>query len=485
MTDDFRVRFLIVDDEQSIRKLCTTIGASLGFECAEAESAEAALAYLESGSPDVVLVDRRLPTMSGDDLLRQIKAMLPRTEVAIITGHGSIESAVEAMRLGAYDYIVKPFGAGQLKLVLQRMKEKVRLVAENEYLKDRLTTQQELNVVDGSSPRIQDVLRMVSRLKDTRTPVLITGESGTGKELVARAIHFRGSMQKRPFVAVDCGSLVPTLIESELFGYEKGAFTGALRSKHGLFQAASGGTIFLDEIGELPLELQAKLLRVLQEKEVRPVGSNDRVQVDVRVIAATNRDLEAAYKVGTFRKDLYFRLNVVTIQIPPLRERKSDLAVLLRAFLARFAPDENVQITPAAMECLYRYDWPGNVRELENCIERAIALGNRRTIDLQDLPLAIREAGGTSTVAIADAVSTIFVPSHGNGDPLPAPVASSTDLEVLERETIQRVFQQVNGDKTLAGKMLGISRATLYRKLKRYSIGESPKSLTVAAGTQN
>ncbi len=485
MTDDFRVRFLIVDDEQSIRKLCTTIGASLGFECAEAESAEAALAYLESGSPDVVLVDRRLPTMSGDDLLRQIKAMLPRTEVAIITGHGSIESAVEAMRLGAYDYIVKPFGAGQLKLVLQRMKEKVRLVAENEYLKDRLTTQQELNVVDGSSPRIQDVLRMVSRLKDTRTPVLITGESGTGKELVARAIHFRGSMQKRPFVAVDCGSLVPTLIESELFGYEKGAFTGALRSKHGLFQAASGGTIFLDEIGELPLELQAKLLRVLQEKEVRPVGSNDRVQVDVRVIAATNRDLEAAYKVGTFRKDLYFRLNVVTIQIPPLRERKSDLAVLLRAFLARFAPDENVQITPAAMECLYRYDWPGNVRELENCIERAIALGNRRTIDLQDLPLAIREAGGTSTVAIADAVSTISVPSHGNGDPLSAPVASSTDLEVLERETIQRVFQQVNGDKTLAGKMLGISRATLYRKLKRYSIGESPKSLTVAAGTQN
>ena len=485
MTDDFRVRFLIVDDEQSIRKLCTTIGASLGFECAEAESAEAALAYLESGSPDVVLVDRRLPTMSGDDLLRQIKAMLPRTEVAIITGHGSIESAVEAMRLGAYDYIVKPFGAGQLKLVLQRMKEKVRLVAENEYLKDRLTTQQELNVVDGSSPRIQDVLRMVSRLKDTRTPVLITGESGTGKELVARAIHFRGSMQKRPFVAVDCGSLVPTLIESELFGYEKGAFTGALRSKHGLFQAASGGTIFLDEIGELPLELQAKLLRVLQEKEVRPVGSNDRVQVDVRVIAATNRDLEAAYKVGTFRKDLYFRLNVVTIQIPPLRERKSDLAVLLRAFLARFAPDENVQITPAAMECLYRYDWPGNVRELENCIERAIALGNRRTIDLQDLPLAIRDAGGTSTVAIADAVSTISVPSHGNGDPLSAPVASSTDLEVLERETIQRVFQQVNGDKTLAGKMLGISRATLYRKLKRYSIGESPKSLTVAAGTQN
>ena len=484
MTDDFRIRFLIVDDEQSIRKLCTTIGASLGFDCAEAESAEAALAYLETGSPDIVLVDRRLPTMSGDDLLRQIKSMLPRTEVAIITGHGSIESAVEAMRLGAYDYIVKPFGAGQLKLALQRMKEKVRLVAENEYLKDRLTTQQELNVVDGSSPRIQDVLRMVSRLKDTHTPVLITGESGTGKELVARAIHFRGSFQKRPFVAVDCGSLVPTLIESELFGYEKGAFTGALRTKAGLFQAANGGTIFLDEIGELPLEMQAKLLRVLQEKEVRPVGSNDRVQVDVRVIAATNRDLEASYKEGTFRKDLYFRLNVVTIQIPPLRERKSDLAVLVRAFLARFAPDENVQITPAAMECLYRYDWPGNVRELENCIERAIALGNRRTIDVQDLPVTIREAGG-STTPVTETISMPMAIENGESNSASVSGATPTDLEALERETIQRVFQQVNGDKTLAGKMLGISRATLYRKLKRYNIGENPRPMAIAAGSQN
>jgi DNA-binding NtrC family response regulator len=485
MTDDFRIRFLIVDDEQSIRKLCTTIGASLGFECAEAESAEAALAYLESGSPDIVLVDRRLPTMSGDDLLRQIKAMLPRTEVAIITGHGSIESAVEAMRLGAYDYVVKPFGAGQLKLVLQRMKEKVRLVSENEYLKDRLNTQQELNVVDGSSPRIQDVLRMVSRLKDTRTPVLIMGESGTGKELVARAIHFRGSFQKRPFVAVDCGSLVPTLIESELFGYEKGAFTGAMRTKQGLFQAASGGTIFLDEIGELPLEMQAKLLRVLQEKEVRPVGSNDPVQVDVRVIAATNRDLEACYKAGTFRKDLYFRLNVVTIQIPSLRERKSDLSVLVRSFLSHFAPDESVQVTPAAMDCLYRYDWPGNVRELENCIERALALGNRRTIDLQDLPVAIRDAGNSTSAVMADAASTMSPPSNGHDDMPSVSGASSTDLEAIERETIQRVFQQVNGDKTLAGKMLGISRATLYRKLKRYSIAESPRAIGVGAGSTN
>jgi len=454
--DDFKIKFLIVDDEQSIRKLCMTIGASLGFDVAEAESGEAALAYLETESPDIVLVDRRLPNISGDDLLRQIKSMLPRTEVAIITGHGSIESAVEAMKLGAYDYITKPFGAGQLKLVLQRMKEKVRLVAENEYLKDVVSSEQALNVIDGNSPKIQDVLRMVSRLKDTRTPVLISGESGTGKELVARAIHYRGSFAKRPFVAVDCGSLVPTLIESELFGYEKGAFTGALKTKAGLFQSANTGTIFLDEIGELPLEMQAKLLRVLQEKEVRPVGSNDRVKVDVRIIAATNRDLESAYRAGTFRKDLYFRLNVVTIHLPPLRDRKSDLLALVRSFLANFASEESVQITPAAMNCLYQYDWPGNVRELENCIERAIALGNRKVIDVADLPPGL--AAHTGSVPL----------------PPPEPTPSATDLEEIERVTIQRVFEQVNGDKMLAGKMLGISRATLYRKLKRYNIESRP-----------
>jgi DNA-binding NtrC family response regulator len=452
MTDEFRIKFLIVDDEQSIRRLCMTIGQSVGFDVAECESAEAALAYLETDSPDIILVDRMLPQMTGDEFLRQAKQMLPRTEFAMITGHGSIESAVEAMRLGAYDYITKPFGAGQLKLLLQRMKEKVRLVAENEYLKQVVSNEMELNVIDGSSAKIQDILRMVSRLKDTHTPVLIMGESGTGKELVARAIHFRGSLAKRPFVAVDCGSLVPTLIESELFGYEKGAFTGAIKSKQGLFAAANGGTIFLDEIGELPLEMQAKLLRVLQEKEIRPVGSNDRVKIDVRVVAATNRDLEACYKAGTFRKDLYFRLNVVTIQIPALRERRSDIPALVQSFLARYSPDERMQITPAVMSCLLQYDWPGNVRELENCIERAIALGNHRQIDVADLPPAI--------ASNAPAMS-----AGGQGA-----TSSLTNLEDIERETIKRVFEQSKGDKVLAGKILGISRATLYRKLKRYNI---------------
>src|SRR5437868_2574460 len=414
MSDSIKVRLLVVDDEQSIRKLCMTIGNSLGYACSEAETVETAVARIEQEAPDLILTDLKLPTQSGVELLRQAKALFPHVEIAIMTGHGSIESAVDAMKLGAYDYIEKPFRVEKMRLLLQRMAEKVRLVTENEFLRERVTAEENLDGIIGTSANIQDVLRMISRLKDTRTPVLIAGESGTGKELVARAIHFRGAMAQTPFVAVDCGSLVPTLMESELFGYEKGAFTGAMKSKTGLFQAASGGTIFLDEIGELPLEMQAKLLRVLQEREVRPVGSNNRETVDVRVIAATNRDLEAAYRSGTFRKDLYFRLNVVTVHVPPLRDRRSDIPVLVHHFLERYAKASQIQVTTAAMKSLLQYDWPGNVRELENCIARAVTLGDGKTIDVSDLPPAIRaeqaepgsarapEASSLSTTALAE-----------------------------------------------------------------------------------
>ena len=456
MSTELPVRFLIVDDQQSIRKLCIAIGGSLGFDCSEAESAEAALRLLETTAPDIILVDLRMAEMGGLEFLVQVKRTHPHTEVAIMTGYGSIESAVQAMKLGAYDYITKPFRVEELKLSLQRMAEKVRLVTENEYLRERFQTETELHGIVGSHARIQDVLRMIGRLKDARTPVLIAGESGTGKELVARAIHFRGAFAKRPFVAVDCGALVPTLIESELFGHEKGAFTGAIRAKQGLFQAADGGTIFLDEIGELPLDMQTKLLRSLQEKEVRPVGSSRSVSVDVRVIAASNRDLEKAYQEGTFRKDLYFRLNVVTIHLPKLRERKSDIPVLAQYFLDRYAPDSDVQITDTAMAAMMHYDWPGNVRELENCIERAITLSDSGVVDLSDLPPAMQAASEASSAMIASATSG----SRGSG----------TRLEELERATIQRVFDEVHGDKALAGKLLGISRATLYRKIKRYKI---------------
>jgi DNA-binding NtrC family response regulator len=452
MRDELRLRFLIVDDEQSIRRLCMTVGQALGYQCAEAETAEAALEAIETMPPDIVVTDLKLPSLSGTDLQRKIKELLPRTEIAIMTGHGSIESAVEAMRQGAYDYIEKPFRVERLRQLLQRMAEKVRLVTENQFLRERVNSETQLDGITGTSAKIQDVLRMVSRLKDTRTPVLITGESGTGKELVARAMHFRGPLGPMPFIAVDCGALVPTLMESELFGHEKGAFTGALKAKAGLFQAANGGTIFLDEIGELPLEMQAKLLRVLQEKEVRPVGSNEKASVDVRVIAATNRDLEASYRAGTFRKDLYFRLNVVTVHLPSLRERRSDIPQLVHCFLDRYAPSENIQVTPAAMKSFLQYDWPGNVRELENCIARAVALGDHQNIDVADLPPAIRGAED-SGMTREDAASL-----------------STNALADLERMTILRVFEQAGGDKALAGRMLGISRATLYRKLKQYNI---------------
>jgi len=448
--NDAAIQFLVVDDQQSIRRLCMTVASGIGFQCAEAASAEEALAHAESAAPDIVLADLRMGTMDGLEFLAALKRLQPRTEVTIMTGFGSIETAVNAMKLGAYDYITKPFRVEELRLMLQRMAERVRLVNENQFLRERVNAESQLNGIIGNSARIQQVLKIVARLKESPTPVLIVGESGTGKELIARAIHFGGELASRPFVAVDCGSLVPTLIESELFGYEKGAFTGAARTKPGLFETANGGTLFLDEIGELPLEMQAKLLRVLQEKEIRRVGGNQAIPVNVRVIAATNRDLETAYQQGTFRKDLYFRLNVVTVHLPTLRERKSDISLLVHWFLDRHASESGVMISDAAMAALLDYDWPGNVRELENSIAHALALRNSNVIDLTDLPPALQPH--TSAV-------------QGSSSP------DVTQLEDLERVTIARVFQQVNGDKRLARQMLGISRATLYRKLKRYHIG--------------
>jgi len=479
--EELRVRLLVVDDEQSIRKLCITVGEALGFICLEADSGESALTLLEEQPVHMILSDMVMPHMSGLEFLEKVKKLLPRTEVALMTGHGSIETAVQAMRLGAYDYITKPFSPlDELRLFLRRMAEKVRLVEENEFLRQRMDSETAVHGIIGSSAKIQEVLRVASRLKDTRTSVLISGESGTGKELIARAIHFRGAFANRPFVAVDCGSLVPTLIESELFGYEKGAFTGALKSKQGLFQSADSGSVFLDEIGELPLELQAKLLRVLQEKEVRPVGSNQRVKVDVRVIAATNRDLEAAYKNGTFREDLYFRLNVVTVHVPALRERRSDIPMLVNWFCERYAPGSDLRVSNAAMKSLMGYDWPGNVRELENCVERAVALGDGTLIDLGDLPPSIAALNSPvsrpSSESEPELGSDLGATAELNSSGAAATPLSTTDLEDIERATIRRVFEQVKGDKALAGRMLGISRATLYRKLKRYNISGSPAS---------
>jgi two-component system response regulator AtoC len=489
MTEDARLRLLVVDDEQSIRRLCATVGQNLGFVCGEAETAEAALETLEANPADIVITDLKLPNLSGSDLLRKVKEILPRAEVAIMTGHGSIESAVDAMRLGAYDYIEKPFRVERLRQLLQRMAEKVHLVTENQFLRERVHSETNLDGIVGTSGKIQDVLRMISRLKDTRTPVLISGESGTGKELVARAMHFRGPLAEMPFVAVDCGSLVPTLMESELFGHEKGAFTGAVKTKAGLFQAADGGTIFLDEIGELPLELQAKLLRVLQEKEVRPVGSNTKTPVSVRVIVATNRDLESAYRAGTFRKDLYFRLNVVTVHLPSLRERRSDIPQLVHCFLDRYAPGENVQVSPAAMKTFLNYDWPGNVRELENVVERAVVLSTQERVDVDLLPESIRSKEIVRGVRLQ--LSEFMPPLPGEPGSRSAADNPQPSLfqimDEIERRIIMDMLERTGWNQTEAAERFLIPLSTLNQKIKRLGIdvrrrGRGDDSLTAATG---
>ena len=455
MSDTLKVRLLVVDDEQSIRKLCMTIGGSLGYSCTEAESAETALARIEQEGPDLILTDLKLPTRSGVELLRQAKSLFPRTEVAIMTGHGSIESAVDAMKLGAYDYIEKPFRVEKMRLLLQRMAEKVRLVTENEFLRERVSTEDNLDGIVGASANIQDVLRMVSRLKDTRTPVLIAGESGTGKELVARAIHFRGAMAQTPFVAVDCGSLVPTLMESELFGYEKGAFTGAIKSKAGLFQAADGGTIFLDEVGELPSETQIALLRVLQEREFQRVGGNESLKTDVRVVAATNRDLQAAISDGRFRDDLFYRLNVFPIEVPALRERKEDIPLLVEYFVGRYATQAGKKITgisKRSMELLQSYKWPGNIRELQNVIERSVIISDSKDLSIDESWLVGRSPGGDS-----------------------ATQPFSETLLAREKEMIEAALAEsngrVSGPRGAAAK-LGIPQSTLDSKIKALKINK-------------
>jgi len=391
----------------------------------------------------------------------------------MMSGQAHIDMAVRATKLGALDFLEKPISTDKLLLTVENVLKLQRLESENRQLRQRLGKHE----IIWTGETMKKIMAQVERVAASETRVCILGETGTGKELIARALHFHSLRGDQPWIDVNCGALPEHLVESELFGYEKGAFSGADNPKPGFFELASKGTLFLDEVGELPLELQAKLLRVLQEKEVRPVGSNQRVKVDVRVIAATNRDLEAAYKNGTFRKDLYFRLNVVTLFVPALRERRSDTPMLVHWFLERYAPGQEMHVTSAAMKALMQYDWPGNVRELENCVERAVALGNGQGIDLGDLPPSIASGGAaaepeTRKTAILDPDLGGVLPARE----MPRHSGSTTDLEDIERATIQRVFEQVKGDKALAGRMLGISRATLYRKLKRYNIGMSAQA---------
>ncbi|MBI2818896.1 MAG: sigma-54-dependent Fis family transcriptional regulator [Acidobacteria bacterium] len=454
MEDQSSISVLIVDDQEMVRGMCQQVIDSLGFRAILAESGDEALELLDRHPVDILIADLKMPGMSGIELLDRVKARYPRVEVVIMTGYASVPSAVQAMKLGASDYIVKPFSAEEMKLVVERLATTLDLKDENRYLREKLRSRHAFGKLVGLSQQMQRAFKLITRVAPTRSAVLIMGESGTGKELVARSIHESGPWREKPFVPVDCGALVPTLIESELFGYVRGAFTGAVRNKQGLLETADDGTLFLDEVADLPVELQTRLLRAIQEKEIRPIGSNRRVPFHARIIAATNRNLQVAIEQGSFRKDLYFRLNVVSITLPPLRDRKGDIPLLAEQILrdltaAQRGDRKNIRwtISSEALDLLLAYNWPGNVRELENCLERAITLGSGPLIQASDLP------------------SNVRLPSPGGLEGSPESVIP---IEEMERQAILRALAGSGGDKLRAARMLGIGKTTLYRKLRKY-----------------
>jgi len=447
------LNILIVDDERFIREACREVAQSLGFNTFVADSAEHAYRLLDAQGIDAVLLDLRLPGAGGLEALNRIKSLRPDAVIVVVTGYGTVQSAVQAMKNGAYDYVTKPFSLDELKLLLDRVASHLKLKSENRILREKIKSKQGFGSIIGRSPEMEKLYRIVAKAAHSTHPVLILGESGTGKELVARSIHFSGPFRDKPFIPVDCGSLVPTLIESELFGHTKGAFTGAHHAKDGLLSIAEGGTVFLDEVGELPTDLQAKLLRAIQEKEIRPVGSTKHIPINVRILAATNRDLEEGVSQGTFRRDLYYRLNVLSLRIPSLRERRQDIPILATHFLERQTRNTGNERTLSddAMKAMLAYDWPGNVRELENCLERACAFTTGPMIHLGDLPAAISQLQGTNVSGAGTNADKIMPMSE------------------LERQTILNAIAQLNGDKLTAARMLGIGKTTLYRKLKEYS----------------
>jgi two-component system, NtrC family, response regulator PilR len=461
------IKLLVVDDEPGIRQMLEILFRREGYAVVSAPGFRAAKEALEQ-SPmpfPVVLTDLAMPDGSGLDVLATAKTRSAATEVILITAHSTLENAIGAMRSGAYDFVTKPFDPSELTALVGKALEKQAIVVENERLRAQVSERSETEVL-GRSEVMRKVVELVERVAAMRTTVLITGDSGTGKERVARLIHERSDRQGRPFMVVNCGALPEALMESELFGHEKGAFTGAASRHLGLFREADGGTVLLDEIGELPLNLQVKLLRVLQERKVRPVGAALETEVDVRVIAATNRDVEADVASGKFRQDLYYRLNVIRIPLPPLRERRDDVPLLVERFVKRFAREMSKDVrglTPDALRALDRYDFPGNVRELENIIERAVVLAGSRAIGLGDLPPEVSGAAGK--------------PGAGLLELPPGGVNLDDVIGEVERRLITEALERTGGVRTGAAKLLGITFRSLRYRLAKHGLGgDAPDS---------
>jgi two-component system, NtrC family, response regulator AtoC len=455
-------KILVVDDDTVARDLLAEALKKEGYSVEAYASGEEAIARGREGRVDLVLTDIRMGAVDGLTVLREFKRMSHDTAIVVLTAFGSLEGAIEAIKQGAYDYLAKPFKKEEIKLVVQRSLDHCRLLRENTKFREELKSKDEWSPLVGSSPAMLEVYKLVARVSEGRSTVLLQGESGTGKELIARAIHGNSPRREKPFVPVNCGALPDTLLESEMFGYEKGAFTGAVGTKTGLFESANGGTLFLDEIGELGQALQVKLLRVMQDHEVRRVGGTTSIKVDVRIIAATNRDLEQFVKEGKFRDDLFYRLNVVRITLPSLKEREEDIPMLAHHFLQKCAAGATTAVRgfhPDTLDCLKRYRWPGNVRELENAIERAVSLSHGPLLTPDDLPEAIRQAPNPADQKpdIPEAAESVYL-----------------TLEEVEKRHLIRVLKETKGNKVKAAKILGIDRRTLYRMAERFGLDLGP-----------
>jgi two-component system response regulator AtoC len=449
-------RVLVVDDEENIRLVLRTLLKKHGYEVEAADSGEAALAALESFDPDVILTDVRMPRMGGLDLLGALKAKQHPATVIVMSAYGNVDLAIEAMKAGAYDYVSKPFKPDEIVLALRKAEERETLRRENRALKEQIHKENQFESILAKSAEMVAIFRTVAKIADFKTTVLITGESGTGKELVARAIHSRSARKGSPFVAINCGAIPENLLESELFGHRKGAFTDATADRRGLFEEATTGTLFLDEIGELPLNLQVKLLRVLQEETIRRLGDTKDVKVDVRIIAATHRDLAADVKAVRFREDLFYRINVLSIQVPPLRSRREDVSLLVDHFVTRNNARLGTQIRGVSVEArklLLEYAWPGNVRELENTIERAMVLAEGDVLQAADLPERIRDALDPVQVQLASGELSI-----------------KKTTAAIEQILIRRALQKTKGNRTRAADLLEISHRALLYKIKDYKI---------------